>query len=48
MQAIGWEEFRGRKVKEEGRGYVLNEDRGYVVEDGKVRVWPSVVQCLIV
>ena len=41
MQAIGWEEFRGRKVKEEGR-----VDSGYVVEDGRVRVWPSVVQCL--
>ena len=40
MQAIGWEEFRGRKVNEEGR------DRGYEVGDGVVRVWPSVVQCL--
>ena len=40
MQAIGWEEFTGRKVKEEGR------DRGYEVGDGVVRVWPSVVQCL--
>ena len=49
MQAIGWEEFRGRKVKEEGREeeeYVVNEDRGYEVEDGEVEVWPSVVQCL--
>ena len=46
MQAIGWEEFRGRKVKEEGRGYVVNKDRGYEVGDGVVRVWPSVVQCL--
>ena len=35
MQAIGWEEFRGRRV-----------DRGYEVGDGVVRVWPSVVQCL--
>ena len=43
MQAIWWEEFRGRKVKEEGGG---NEDRGYEVEGGVVRVWPSVVQCL--
>ena len=40
MQAIGWEEFRGREVEEEGR------DRGYEVGDGEVRVWPSVVQCL--
>ena len=40
MQAIGWEEFTGRKV-EEGR-----VDRGYEVRDGEVRVWPSVVQCL--
>ena len=43
MQAIGWEQFRGRKVKEEGRGSV---DMGYEVEGGVVRVWPSVVQCL--
>ena len=48
MQAIGWEGVRGGKVKEEGRGYmyVVNEDRGYVVGDGVVRVWPSVVQYL--
>ena len=51
MQAIGWEEFRGRKVKEEGmegRGYiyVTNEYRGYEVGGGVVGVWPSVVQCL--
>ena len=41
MQAIGWEEFRGREVEEEGR-----VDRGYEVRDGVVWVWPSVVQCL--
>ena len=47
MQAIGWEGFRGRKVKEEGRGYGLNVDRGYEVVWGVVvRVWPSLVQCL--
>ena len=40
MQAIGWEEFRGREVEEKGR------DKGYEVEDCGVRVWPSVVQCL--
>ena len=47
MQAIGWEEFRGREVEEEGRGYmyVVNMDSGYVVRYGEVRVWPSVVQC---
>ena len=44
MQAIGWECFGGRTVKEEGRVY--NVDNGYVLEDGEVRVWPSVVQCL--
>ena len=44
MQAFGWEEFRGRRnVKEEDGG---NVDCGYEVEDGVVRVWPSVVQCL--
>ena len=41
MQAIGWEEFRGRKVEEEGR-----VDRGYEVGGDEVRVWPSVVQWL--
>ena len=41
MQAIGWEEFIGRKVEEEGK-----VDRGYEVGGGVVRVWPSVVQCL--
>ena len=39
MQAIGWEEFRGREV---GDG----EDKGYEVEDGVVRVWPSLLRCL--
>ena len=39
MQAIGWEEFRGREV---GDG----KDKGYEVEDGKVRVWPSLLRCL--
>ena len=37
MWAIGWEEFRGRKVKEEGK-----VDRWY----GVVWVWPYVVQYL--
>ena len=46
MQAIGWEEFRGRKVEEESGGYVVGVDYGYEVEDGVVRVRPSVVQCL--
>ena len=44
MQAIGWECFGERTVKEEGRVY--NVDNGYMSEDGEVRVWPSVVQCL--
>ena len=39
MQAIGWEEFRGREV---GDG----EDKGYEVEGGVVRVWPSLLRCL--
>ena len=46
MQAIGWEEFTGRKVEEEGEVYWVNEDRGYEVGDGVVKVWPSVLQCL--
>ena len=47
MQAIGWEEFRGRKVEEEEEyDFLYNEDRGYVVGDGEVRVWSSVVPCL--
>ena len=41
MQAIGWEEFRGREVLEGNR-----ENKGYEVEDGVVRVWPSLLQCL--
>ena len=41
MQAIGWEEFRGRKVEEEGR-----VGRGYEVGDGVVIVQPFHVQCL--
>ena len=43
MQAIGWEEFRGREVEVEDEVY---GDSGYAVEDGVVVVWPSVVQCL--
>ena len=47
MQTIGWEEFPGRKVEEEGRGSVVGRvDRGYEVVGRVVRVWPSVVQCL--
>ena len=33
-------------MEEDGRMYLTNVDRGYEVEDGVVRVWPSVVQCL--
>ena len=44
MKAIRWEEFRGRIVMEEGKGYGM--DSGYEVGDGEVMVWPSVVQCL--
>ena len=49
MQAIGWEELRGRKVKEEDDYQVWqNVDSGYeVTQDGElIRVWPFVVQCL--
>ena len=41
MQAIGWEEFRGRGV---GVGYW--KDNGYEVKDGVVRVWSSLLRCL--
>ena len=41
MQAIGWEEFRGRDV-----GVRYREDMGYEVEDGVVKVWPSLLRCL--
>ena len=41
MQAIGWEEFRERMVWFEYGG-----DKGYEVEDGEVKVWPSLLRCL--
>ena len=42
MQAIGWEEFRGREV---GVGY--QEDKGYEVCYGDVlKVWPSILRCM--
>ena len=44
MQAIGWEGFRGREVKEEGEVVVV--DSGYEVQHGVVKVWPSVMRCL--
>ena len=43
LEAIGWEVFKRRNMKVEGRVYI---DRGYAVGDGVVRVWPSVVQYL--
>ena len=41
MQAIGWEEFRGRKVRVGHR-----EDMGYEAYDGVVKVWPSLLRCM--
>ena len=41
MQAIGWEEFRGREVRMGDW-----EDMGYEVEDGLVKVWPSLLRCM--
>ena len=47
MQAIGWEEFRGREVRVGYRRDVgCRRDVGYEVEDGVVRVWPSLLRCL--
>ena len=43
MDAIGWEEFKERKIAHED---CENADSGYVEGNGVVSVWPSVVQCL--